>query len=359
MSQVNFQEIIRQQQEQMAVMQAQIQALLVAAGGAGGERGAVGSNMGSHMEVAKPAIFNGEAGRVGGFITACRLYIKMRLRGNTVEEQVQWVLTYVQGGSADVWKENIMEELESGEVEYESVEEFLTTLKKEFGGGEEESVKAAELRKLEQGGKTMEEFVQEFKRAARGSGYEGRPLIEEFKRGMNGGIRRKLMEAENPPTSIENWYRRATALDRNWRESRREEERLKKKEVGGGGVPKQERQNLPRPLVWQRRQPLPQQATTGPAPMEGVERTNAVVVRGAGQGAGGPPRRDPFAMEVDRGRNCYACGEFGHMARNCRNRGMRGRVGDNRRVEYGGGRIEEISNFENNLKEGENLELLN
>jgi len=42
------------------------------------------------------------------------------------------------------------------------------------------------------------------------------------------------------------------ALDRNWRESRREEERLRKKEVGGGG-PKQERQSLPRPLVWQRR----------------------------------------------------------------------------------------------------------
>jgi len=51
--------------------------------------------------------------------------------------------------------------------------------------------------------------------------------------------------------------------------------------------------------VWQRRQPLPQQATTGPAPMEGIERTNAVVVRGAGQGAGVPPRRDLFAMEVD------------------------------------------------------------
>ena len=130
----------------------------------------MGSNMGSYMEVAKPAIFNGEVGRVGGFITVCRLYIKMKLRGNTVEEQIQWVLTYVQGGSADVWKENIMEELEAGEVEYESVEEFFTILRKEFGGGEEESVKVAELRKLEQGGKTMEEFVQEFKRAARGSG---------------------------------------------------------------------------------------------------------------------------------------------------------------------------------------------
>ena len=341
----------------MAVIQAQIQALLAAQAGGAGGGGAVGSNMGSHMEVAKPAIFNGEVGRVGGFITACRLYIKMRLRGNTVEEQVQWALTYEQGGSVDVWKENIMDEIEAGEVEFESVEEFFTSLKKEFGGGEEESVKAAELRKLEQGGKTMEEFVQEFKRAARGSGYKGRLLVEEFKRGMNGGISRKLMEAENPPTSIEQWYRRATALDRNWRESRREEERLRGRKEVGGGVQKQERQSLLRPLVWQRRQPLPQQATMGPAPMEGIERTNVVVVRG--QGTGVPPRRDPFAMEVDRGRNCFACGGFGHMARHCRNQGMRGRVAENRRVEYGGGSIEEITNIGNNLKAGEDLELLN
>jgi len=96
-----------------------------------------------------------------------------------------------------------MEELEAGEMEYETVEEFLMSLKKEFSGGEKESVKAAELRKLEQEGRTMEEFVQEFKRAARESGYEGRPLVEEFKREMNREIRRKLMEVENPLTSIE------------------------------------------------------------------------------------------------------------------------------------------------------------
>jgi len=107
------------------------------------------------------------------------------------------VLSYVQGGVADVWKVNMLEELEAGELEFETIGEFLAEIKKEFGGGEEESVKAAELKKLEQGGKTMEEFVQEFKRAARGSGYEGRPLVEEFKQGMNRAIRRKLIEAEN------------------------------------------------------------------------------------------------------------------------------------------------------------------
>ena len=31
----------------------------------------------------------------------------------------------------------------------------------------------------------MEEFVQEFRRVVRESGYEGRPLVEEFKREIN------------------------------------------------------------------------------------------------------------------------------------------------------------------------------
>ena len=69
-------------------------------------------------------------------------------------------------------------------------------------------------------------------------------------------------------------------------------------------------------------------------------------------------RRDPFTMEVDRGRNCYAYGGFRHMACHCRNQGQRGRVAENRRVEYGGGRIEEITNNLNNLKVEENLEFL-
>jgi len=152
-----------------------------------------------------------------------------------------------------------MEDLEVGKVEYESAVEFLLEIKKEFGGGDEESVKVVELKRIEQGGQSIEEFVQNFKRVARGSRYERRPLIEEFKRGMNGAIRRKLMEVENQPSSIEQWFKRAMALDRNWRESRREEERLKGQREQEGTVSKQQeqRQILPQPQVWQRRQEMP------------------------------------------------------------------------------------------------------
>ena len=44
--------------------------------------------------------------------------------------------------------------------------------------------------------------------------------MEKFKKGMNGVIRRKLMEAENQPGFIKQWYRRTMALNRNWRESK-------------------------------------------------------------------------------------------------------------------------------------------
>jgi len=70
-------------------------------------------------------------------------------------------------------------------LKYETVGKFLADIKKEFGGGDEESTKVAKLRRLEQESRTMKEFVQEFRRAARRSRYEGRLLVEEFKRELS------------------------------------------------------------------------------------------------------------------------------------------------------------------------------
>ena len=71
------------------------------------------------------------------------------MREVVVEEQIQWVLSYMQGESADIWKKNILEDLEGELLEYEIVGEFLVDIRKEFGGGDEETVKVAELKRLE------------------------------------------------------------------------------------------------------------------------------------------------------------------------------------------------------------------
>jgi len=76
-------------------------------------------------------------------------------------------------------------------------------LRKEFGEGDEEAVKVAELKRVEQERRTIEKFVQKFRRAVRESGYKRKTMVEEFKRGISKAIRRKLMKVERPLTNIE------------------------------------------------------------------------------------------------------------------------------------------------------------
>ena len=81
----------------------------------------------------------------------------------------------------EVWKKNVLEDLELENLEYEIIEKFLMNLKKEFREEDEEAVKIVELKRLEQRSKIIKEFVQKFRRAVRESKYEKRPLMEEFK----------------------------------------------------------------------------------------------------------------------------------------------------------------------------------
>ena len=71
-------------------MQMQTQALLTAtrvvvAVAAAAE----GPNAASNIKVAKPLIFSRKASKVSEFLIVCRLLIRMRMRNNLVEEQVQ------------------------------------------------------------------------------------------------------------------------------------------------------------------------------------------------------------------------------------------------------------------------------
>ena len=38
--------------------------------------------------MAKPPVFNREAGKVESFIIVCKLYLRMKIRGAMVEEQI-------------------------------------------------------------------------------------------------------------------------------------------------------------------------------------------------------------------------------------------------------------------------------
>ena len=122
---------------------------------------------------------------------------------------------YVQEGSANIWKKIVLEDLEAETLEYGTIREFLADLKKEFSGGDNEIIKVAELRKIEQGNRIIENFVQEFRKVIKRSKYKERLLVEEFKRRMNRLIRRKLIEVERSSKIMEQWYEKVTNLDKH------------------------------------------------------------------------------------------------------------------------------------------------
>ena len=45
------------------------------------------------------------------FVNVAHLYIRMKMTEEATATQVTWVLSYVQGGIVEVWKDNLLDEL--------------------------------------------------------------------------------------------------------------------------------------------------------------------------------------------------------------------------------------------------------
>ena len=118
------------------------------------------------LEVAPPPKFSGERDQVVEFINAYCLFMQMRIEQVEDRNKINWVLSYVQGGVAEIWKDNVLDEIMNKTIAVQIVEELFVKIRQEFREFNEESRKVDELRVLEQGGKTVDKYVQEFRRAA-------------------------------------------------------------------------------------------------------------------------------------------------------------------------------------------------
>jgi len=114
---------------------------------------------GSRVEVARPQVFSGKMKKVSAFVNMAQLYIRMKMTEEVGATQVAWVLSYVQGGIAEVWKDNLLDELAKGESEVESAEQLFAKIRNDFGETLEEERKIEQLRTIEQGRRTCDEYV--------------------------------------------------------------------------------------------------------------------------------------------------------------------------------------------------------
>ena len=170
-----------------------------------------------------------------------------------------------------------------------------------------------------QGEKHADEHVQEFQRAALEAGYEGYPLVVEFKRSLNAGLRRQLQSLRPQPITINQWYKEVVTVDRQWRVAKAEEafynranSSTTKKETD---KPKETRPNQPR-------------QGNGQYTKAWQPRTFQLAPQGTGTNQGNATgQKDPNAMNVDWSNwgkrppiKCYNCQGTEHMACDCQNK---------------------------------------
>jgi len=96
---------------------------------------------GSRVEVTRPQVFSGKMEEVSTFVNVACLYIRMKMTEEVVATQVVWVLLYVQGGIAEAWKDNLLDELAKGESEVELVEQLFAKIRNDFRETSEEERK--------------------------------------------------------------------------------------------------------------------------------------------------------------------------------------------------------------------------
>ena len=111
------------------------------------------------MEVARPQVFSRKMKEVSAFVNMACLYIRMKMTEEVAAIQVAWVLSYVQRGIVEAWKDNLLDELAKEESEVESVEQLFTKIRNNFGKILEEERKIEQLRTIEQGERTCNEYV--------------------------------------------------------------------------------------------------------------------------------------------------------------------------------------------------------
>ena len=206
-----------------------------------------------------PAPYDGNPNRVVAFIQEIESYFKI-CKITDVELRVHLALGYIQGGNknhATTWSDAMRNQITERDDQIEIAnntnvaataagnqagivtvpakrftiwKNFVAEFNQQFGLLNDQMEAVDGMRMLEQGNMTCEEYVTVFNTYYIRSGFSPIAGLCEFKRGLNKGLRQKLLNTfplpDNNPDgtiNIDNWVVRAAQIDRQYRLAQHED----------------------------------------------------------------------------------------------------------------------------------------
>jgi hypothetical protein len=237
-------------------------------------------------------MFHGKPEEIDTFLTHCDMYIRTKIDTFQNEEaKIDFVLSYFEGVLVNDWIIWLNEQIVAMDpLAPRTYYALKNMIREHFGDPDRAQTAQAELSKCRQGNRTAEEYVVDFRVKARRSGFDDTALIHYFKQGMNAPLLDRCYQVHPLPITLDNnpntqslgWFGLAIRYDRQYREFKQ----------------------FTKP-----RAPPPPQRTNPP---QGQRTGTGTTYTGPGQ-----------SMDIDknkRGQNCFFCGMFGHMKKDCRQR---------------------------------------
>jgi hypothetical protein len=145
----------------------------------------------------KPAVFSGDRKTLEKFLRDCLIHVHSNKKDFEEEDaRVQFVLSYIDGGEADSWKEYYIKTLidKDGNVTWPKMGELTSNLRENFTKEDQVEESLRKLETMRQNGRTAEEVVNEFRILKSRAKIEDNALtVRMFRRILNPSLAMKVM----------------------------------------------------------------------------------------------------------------------------------------------------------------------
>jgi Ty3 transposon capsid-like protein len=244
-----------------------------------------------------PKPFTGKRSDFILFMQDVFVYLKVnRLIYNNDKKKISFILSYLAGGDAAVWKQQFIqmkieesEEVKTDEPSWETYKKFVEALKKTFQPYNEPAEALEEIKKLHLGNGSITEHNSRFRLLVSQTGMKDfLALTDLYQETLPWGLQSPIIRSKHPPKTLEEWYTKAT----NFYVGHQRVQRLFRKR---------------------------DKPATTPSALPAQKKFSF------------PEKKDPNAMDIDRMSieertclmkegKCFRCKLFGHLSQDCLNK---------------------------------------
>ena len=183
------------------------------------------SKSAAEVKLNLPKVFSGKRTELNKFLQDVLIYLTVNKEVyNNNEKKIAYLLSFMTEGDAASWKEEFLarkiEEAEKNDTDLKlgTFKEVKETIKKSFEPFDGPGDALKEMKCLRMANNSnIDEHVAKFKMLVTWSGLsDSTSVMDFFRETLPTPLQKQVMTCENPPTTLKDWYEKATKFHSNW-----------------------------------------------------------------------------------------------------------------------------------------------